>query len=433
MFKAGVARADITPPVGIEMEGFAARGPSIGVHDPLKATALVVTDGQTEAAIVGCDLLWVDAELVKDVRKEVRRRTGIPEMNITIACTHNHFGPLITGHDPDVMAYRSILKYELAGAIQEASTNMKEVRLGVGWGISDIGINRRQRLRDGRTILGENPAGPVDRAVGVLRIDEVDGKPLACLVNFACHPVSQTNKMRLISADYPGVVRDLFERLVRATLVFLQGACGNINPVMKEFSYEPARRLGLRLGCEVLRVWDETPTRKASSLAVSTKVVQLPRMMYRSKEEAEAMLNSIEADMERAGREGAPRAYIRWLKKRHRRLLEVCESWRTGKPLPKLPAEIQAWGVDGLGIVTSPGEIFTEIGMEVKERSPFTDTFFVGYANGAIGYVPVPSAYPEGGYEVNIASQVGPEAAHIIIEGSLTVLEEVYELTKGEG
>ncbi|HIE14342.1 TPA: hypothetical protein EYP70_03625 [Candidatus Bathyarchaeota archaeon] len=427
LFKAGIARADITPPVGIEMSGFASRGSSIGIHDPLKATALAVTDGDNEAALVGCDLLWVDEDLVAEIRKDAHERTGIPESNITIAGTHNHFGPQIKDSDPDIEAYRSILKYDLAGIIQEAASNLENAKIGVGWGESKIGVNRRQKLSDGRVILGVNEAGPVDREVGVLRIDNDEGKPLVCIVNFACHPVCQTHKMRLISADYPGVVRDVFEKVTGVKLIFLQGACGDINPILKEPSFEPARRLGLRLGSEVLKVWDIVTVKPVDSISVTKKELRLPRMMYSSEDEARSILKSIEGDLERAREEGAPKAYFRWQEKRRKRMVEVVKAYETGRPLPKVKAEVQAWGIDSFGMVTSPGEVFNEIGREIKESSPFHDTFFVGYANGAIGYVPVPSAYPEGGYEVNVASQVGPEAANIIIEGSLEALREVYK------
>jgi hypothetical protein len=103
----------------------------------------------------------------------------------------------------------------------------------------------------------------------------------------------------------------------------------------------------------------------------------------------------------------------------------MLESLNTGQPLPTIPAEMHALRLGNVALATAPGEIFTETGMEVKRRSPLPHTCFVGYTNGAIGYVPIPAAYTEGGYEVTHACRVGPEAAGMIEETALRLLQEV--------
>ena len=117
--------------------------------------------------------------------------------------------------------------------------------------------------------------------------------------------------------------------------------------------------------------------------------------------------------------QGAAESRVRWTERRLERARAALESWRTGVLSPPVVAEVQAVRIGALAAVTAPGEIFTQIGSEVKARSPFAETFFVGYANGSIGYVPVPEAYADGGYEVNDASQVDPGAAAILTEGCL--------------
>jgi hypothetical protein len=107
------------------------------------------------------------------------------------------------------------------------------------------------------------------------------------------------------------------------------------------------------------------------------------------------------------------------------RVRRALESWESGEPLPPIESEVQAWRLGELGLVTAPGEIFTEIGLAVKESSPFADTFFLSCTNDSIGYVPVPEAYSEGGYEVTHASRVDPEAAGILREACLAALHSV--------
>jgi len=432
MLEIGLSRVDITPPVGIKMRGFAAREPSVGIHDQLKPTSLVLSDGTTRAALVSCDLCSVDAALVKTIREETRMRTGIPESQIAIACTHNHYGPEVSERESaaDVMAYRRILKFHLAGAIQEAQANMDKAAMGTGWGESRIGINRREKIPDGSIVLGQNPEREIDRQVGIIRFEDSKGSPSACIVNFACHAVCQGPKMRLMSSDFPGKMREVVENLTGTTCIFLQGACGNINPILMEHSYEPARRLGAQIGCEVAKVWEEIETGPVRSLAVASKTIKVPRYDYGSGDRAEARATTLAEHLEELRAEGATEGLIKWAEIRHRRAIEALESWKTGKPMPRIPAEIQVWGIDDLGIAFVPAEVFNEIGIYVKKRSPFSNTFFVGYANGQIGYVPIREAYGEGGYEVDDACQVGPEAEELIIETSLGLLEKAHKETQ---
>ena len=421
---AGIARADISPPIGIKSSGFAARGPLTRQHDPLLATALVFVDGKSSAALVSCDLLDLDAATVAEIRTRASERIGIPADAITIACTHTHYGP--DAHrdlsDPLVSAYHANLIHVLVGVIEAAAVNTQPVRLAVGWGESDIGVNRREKLPDGRIILGQNPDGPIDRAVGVLRIDALDGIPLACVVNFQTHPVSQTWQVDHISADYPGKMRDVVEALTGATCLFLQGASGNINAVRMEPSYEPARSMGVRLGCEVVRVWETMQPAPTTGLSVTSKIADLPRTRYGSEEGAAAIVAETEREIEELVAEGAFEGRIRWAEKRLTVAQKALESWQTGVPLEPVKAELQAWRIGNLALVTTPAEVFNEIGVQVKMASPFANTFFVGYANDSIGYIPVPEAYAEGGYEVVHASQVAPEAAGILAEACIHLL-----------
>ena len=434
----GIARTDITPPVGIPMVGFAGRGPSVGVHDPLFATALVVTDGEKKAALIGCDLLNLGDDVVEEVRQDINARLCILPAHVTISCTHTHYGPdsYRSATVADVAAYRANLIYKLAGIVQEAASDMQTVRIGVGWGVSDIGINRREKRPDGQIVLGKNPDGPIDRQVGVLRLDKEDGTSLACLINFACHPVSQGGRMQLISADFPGKMRDVVEQLIHVSAsqirvplgvpcLYLQGACGNINSIMLEHSYEPARTLGTRLGCEVVKVWETIETAEAVGIAVASETVSLPQIMYGSETEAETLTKNLTQQLEQLKASEAHEGSIYWAQRRLERASQALESWRTGKQLQPITAELQAWRIGTFGFTTAPGEVFNEIGTAIKRQSPLENTFFLGYANGSIGYVPTAESYPEGGYEVTHACRVNHEAEEIITEGCLRLLHAV--------
>ena len=132
----GVAATDISPPVGMRSAGFAARGPLSALHDPLSATALVVSSGKRTAGLVACDLIDLDAATVDAVRRRVEQKAGIAGSALTVACTHTHYGPdpYRDQSDPGVTVYRSELIERISGAVQEAMLQAQPALVGVGWG-----------------------------------------------------------------------------------------------------------------------------------------------------------------------------------------------------------------------------------------------------------------------------------------------------------
>lgn len=423
----GVARATVTPPVGIDMEGFGGRGPATGVHDDLYVTAIALQAGETKAALVAADLIGFPADRTAAIREEVDRRTGIPGQCVALCASHTHYGPRVCMYDgqapADVAAYREVLVHLAAGAIQEAAEHMTPVRVGVARGVCDIGINRREKRPDGVIVLGKNPRGPIDRELIVVRIDTTDGEPLAALVNFATHGVCQGGKTRTISADFVAPMRDLVEQVAGVRTLYLQGGCGNINPRIMEASFEPARRLGLKLGAAVLCAYEEADPQDASGLAATSSVVGFPAKTFASEDKAREAVEKISAELDRFRARGGARDSVESTERRLRRAKDALESLRTGTPLPPVEAEVMSLRFGDVAIAMGPGEIFNQIGMEVKRRSPIADTLFVSYANCYdMGYVPVPEAYPEGGYEVERASKVGPESAGMLTREALRQL-----------
>ncbi len=220
--RVGLSRANITPAIGTDLSGFAGRGPSVGLGDELYATALLLDDGRERVAIVHLDLLFLDAGWARVTRERMAKRGRLAADSILLCCTHTHYGPSPRASDEDPRespeaAYMAELRFKLAGILQEAAGKMIPVVASVGRSTSDVGINRRERLPDGRIVLGRNPDGVIDREVIVVRLDRPTGEPVACLLNFAAHAVSQGGRSRLISADFPGYARSVVESLTGST------------------------------------------------------------------------------------------------------------------------------------------------------------------------------------------------------------------------
>jgi len=438
--QAGAARAVITPPIGVPMAGYAGRGPSDDLHDDLTATALVLSDGQTEAAVVALDLLYLTADLVADVRSKAAEATGIPAGNVCLACSHTHYGPNTGRREPGdpgqqpaaaeaaLDVYVACLGYAIAGAVRMAKGRLRPARLGHGAGTADVGVNRRERRPDGSIWLGVNPSGPTDPQVGLVRIDAEDGQPIATLIGYATHGTTLASTCTAISADFPGVARGIVERLVGGTALFLQGACGDVNPRLRGQDWDYVRRSGTVLGCEAARVLVSVSAEPAAGpLRVASRTIGLPALMPESAEAGRAEVARLEAEVERLRAQGASPGSVWWAEHRLDAARRRLESLETGVPLPDIRAELMAIAVGDVALITAPGEVFSEIGRAIKARSPFPRTLFVGYANGSIGYVPTRSAYAEGGYEVTHAARVGPAAGEILEREAVALLESVRE------
>src|SRR5215469_6670073 len=276
--KGGVARVEITPQIGLPMYGYRNRsGPSQGVLDPLYARVLALEAGETRLAIVTLDLgeifhnRWLDR-----LREAVRKSTRVSY--VQVAASHTHSGPAPQGECPSkpVPAWESAALDKIAKAIDEAYQRLVPVQLGTGYGATYIGHNRLRINADGRAAWFERnptkiPTFPVDPTVAVMRIDRADGKPLALLVNYACHPVVFRADNLQYSADYPGVMMKTVEQAFdgEPLCFFLQGGAGDINPYfavtpLAEDAVKLRDWTGEHLGQEAIRVAKNIKTQTAA-------------------------------------------------------------------------------------------------------------------------------------------------------------------------
>ena len=428
--RAGVATANITPPVGAFLAGFAARDhPCEGIHDDLLARALVLEADGRRLALVSCDLIGLTRDSIASIRQMAEEGAGVPADSVFIACTHTHSGPTtgVLRHPGLDLEFVHVLERKIAGAIIEAARKLDDAALAVGKGRARIGINRRQRRPDGTIGLGKNPEGPTDPDVGVIRIDGPGGRPLAIVVCHACHPVVLASGNYLVSADFPGRLAAFVEGVFPGCrCLFLNGGCGNINPLVLGGSFEDAERLGRFLGAEVVKVTEGLSTRREAELATATRMVDVPLAPLPSAEEARATIEERTRVLEEKLAAGAISR-------------ELCEAdWERGwardvmteygQPDRQRSRSLELMGVrlgNGL-LIGVPGEVFVEIALAVRNASPLPATMVVSYANGVVGYIPTARAFEEGGYEVERAYKFyrgvyafTPEIEQIVTQGAI--------------
>ena len=395
--RVGVATADVTPPPGVRMYGYGARGQNVstGVHDPLYAKAIVIGDGQRTAAWVTMDLGYADKPLTRDVRAAVSAALDFDDVFLT--SSHTHSGPTFAPDFPSPAdPWVQELRRQITAAIVEAHGALEPARLGVGWGRVDLGHNRRRVRADGTVeMLWENrrgiPTSPVDKAVAVVAFDTPAGEPIATLVNLAIHPVVLGPENLEYSADYPGAMMAWVEGHGGGQAMFLQGAAGDINPFWDKTSladgaFEQMRQMGEAAGGEVVRVRQNLTFLEIETIGLGVERVQIgPRWDL----DDPTIRAGVRRDyVERFGREGE--------------------------------AEVKTLliGPD-LALASFPGEFFVEHGLRLKDESVVVNTLFVGYSNGHLGYFPTIKAAAEGGYGAGSSTIVEVGAGERLVNRAL--------------
>jgi len=482
---AGVGRANITPPVGLQSEGYILRvEPLMGIESQLYATALVLADERAKVAILDCDIIGLSLDTADVLRDRIAAAIGTERSHVLLAWSHTHNGPkmrmtgmagarsahqLEANLSPEAMAlhdaYAANFANLVVSAAVQADAARRPARAGAGRGTAPVAVQRRERLPDGTIILGQDPAGPTDHEVGVVRVDSLDGAPIAALVNYAAHPVVLGPEPLRFDADYPGVVREVVEAATGATCLFLMGAAGDQMPI-QAWGTDPAvtRRLGRVLGHEAARVWFGVETRRTEVvkrhvkslaellvydvvevpgathqvLAAAETRVQLPRAPLPPLAEAERTYEAMRADHARVT--GAPAPDPRLV---HLATIElnwsraVLDAVRAGRHLPPVEGVVQAIRLNDVGLATSPGEAFVQLGLDVKARSPLVSTLYASYCNSSVGYLPTPDAYPRPGqrvltpdnvyYKGSLLTPLAPECAGIVTEAGLALLRRLTE------
>lgn len=454
--RAGVAVTDITPPLGYRMSGYFYERLCTGIHDPLHAKALVLRQGGTQVALVFCDLVGVAGEVTAKIRRAAAGKTGIPAEHIAVMATHTHTGPLYFGalrkslHDQAVakhgsdpqekVDYPALLTERAVDAIVKAQAECKavELRLGITQQKPQISFVRRYVMKDGtvRWNPGQQnpdivrPTGPIDPDVGMLWLyaaTEAEGvktseqavsvessaaQLLATFTVFAMH--SDTTGGTEYSADYPYYLEQAIQKSLgdNVTSLFGIGTCGNINDIdVKAQGRKGAEKLGQTLAATVLEAGKSLPKVDSPALAMRSRRIELPMPQYPAERIQKAM-----ADMTRIGtKQLSFREEVETY-----RIADI--QLRGGKVLP---LEVQALRLSSdAAVVFTPGELFSELGLQIKRESPFKHTFVIELANEAPGYLPTRKAFSEGAYET-INSRIESGGGEEVAETAIDLLKEL--------
>jgi len=456
VLRAGVAKSDIST----DAEG-------VRINDPVYAKALVMDDGATQLVIVAMDVTAIGGigeigdDFLPALRVRIENELGISGSHVLVNASHNH-PPLDFVCEADEQVRRTF------DAVRRAFESMTPVKVGAGAGHEDrISMNRTLQLKDGKawTIRHTNPCppddevenvGPMDPEIGVLRIDHLDGRPLAVVFNFACHPYITVPRGG-VTADFPGFASTVIEENLGdgAMALFLQGAGGDITSILYKDPNRPrdSEPLGTYLGLSTLKAVRSIETKDAK-LSIVSETLDLPRKADFDERIAELeaeqsgllrglrgtslnfktflplylrysldsehpsyysyrylqseMLGTDELSGLDAWNRGHIDKYLRNIEAMEKlaRIQDKIATLERHKKInadagePTVPTEILGIKIGDFVLVTSPAEVLVEVGLNVKAASPYEYTFMAAYSNGYIHYGPPASEYPKGGYEV---------------------------------
>jgi len=434
MFKAGIVKMDITPPIGLMMEGNTRVEGAKGIHDPLFCRALAVGDGRQSVLLIALDIAAVKNDQAKAIRESLAERTGLSEGSIMVAAIHNHAGPatdLFYESDPAYMA-RMLATAADAGVAALGSMTGVTISLGTG-ACKEMGHIRRIRMKDGSLHMNwegldpaqvEGPVGRQDTEIIVLNFDAPDGERIATLVNYANHPAILAGDNFLYSRDWPGVLVDGLEDRFGGTAIFFNGATGNVNHIdvynpKQGRGFPEVERLGRMLLEAVIPVAESAlPIGEGEVRAVAAEI-EIPHRYV----SPQALAHAREVLVRN---EGKKEALVDGLGESvyASELLKLAEMQDAPAVLP-----LQAIAIGDVALASIPGEPFADLALDTKAGSLFTKTMVAAYANGYQGYIPTRQAFDEGGYEVtptSLSSCLDEGAAETIVSALLDMLRKVH-------
>jgi neutral ceramidase len=435
--RAGAAAVVITPANGTAMAGYYTQRLSSGVDNDLYAKALVIEQDGTKLAMVSCDLIRMPRKVADRARELVQKSVGIGPDHLMLSSTHCHTAPCLpVGDEGDstqnwdlklANEYVEKLPALIAKSVEEANAKLAPARAFAGTGHEEtLAFNRRYVMTDGS--VGWNPgklnpkvvrpAGPTDPDVPVVYFESPDGTALVTYTNFALHldTVGGTH----ISADFPYTLHSLLNKIKGPQMVsmFTIGAAGDINHVdvrtrRPQSGEAEAARIGTILAGEVLKTYARMTPVEGDGIHVADKIValDLPPITAADIEEAHQIA---------AGTAKTKPKFLDTVKAY--KVLDVAA--RNGKPQE---AEVQVFAIgNDLAWVSIPGELFTELGMSIKRRSPFAHTIVVEMANANLSYIPTRRAFEQGNYEP-ISARSGPGSGEKLVETAVEMLEQIHK------
>lgn len=454
ILRAGASISNITPPLGMEIVGNYNAPLADYVHDQINAKTIVLQDGNETLAIVLVDNVAVKREVYDAAKAMIQNKLKIPSSNVLLAATHTHSSASAGKqgiarrswqYGEPLDEYQLFVAKRIADGVQTALGNLEPAR--IAWGSVDAPehvFNRRWIMKEpvmsplgfydkakmnpgvGHPDLVE-PAGPTDPEVYFLAIESTEGRPIALLGNYSLHYVGGVPSGHL-SADYFAVFGDRMQELLNADRqhppfvgIMSNGTSGDINNINwpgptreRHAPYEKMRIVAHDIAEKVMSEYHNLDFKewvplKAAQSELTLKIRRASPELLANMEKVRQ--RPIDAD-----------PLFHPLEKIYAERIKIIEEdWPD-----EIDIVLQTLKIGDLGIAAIPFETFAETGLEIKDKSPFEDTFTIELANGAYGYLPTPEQHEVGGYETWLTTnRVEINASRMIVEEIMNLFDQV--------
>jgi len=447
--KAGAARVAINPDLGELIVGNFTTPPATQIHDDITARCLLLDNGEKRIAFVVVDSVHVPRGIFDAARALIAKDTDIAPVEVVMSSTHTH-SATSTGHwslksDAKFNVYQQRAVDGIYQAVKQAGSHLQPVRIAWGsfqepshlnnrrWYVTDpallvnpLGGTDQVRMNPpaGSAAL-VRPAGPTDPQFSFISVRTLEGKPLSLLANYSLHYVGGVPS-GVISADYFGAYNDLIgvllnggEAVPEFVGLYSNGTSGDVNNInfaaKSRKKYAPFEKMAEVASQLAERTVAEEKTLKWHDW-VPLKLAET-ELVLQVRQPDEALARHVATVLARSegetGRHRYEGAYAR-------RIQSLMEGQK------EISARLQVVRIGDQVIATIPFEVFTEIGLEIKEKSPFPATFTISLANGGYGYLPTPAQHAVGGYETWLGTNnVQLDASEKIVEQLLKLIETV--------
>jgi len=400
--RAGAFKVDITPApdTALPMSGYGSRTEGFKViHDDLNVRAIVIDDGVTQAAVIGCEVIGISAALWEKIADRLSAETKIPRDNVMLASVHTHAAPAIGTYDEPAEGevvrkraeYVQRLEDAVLTAVSRAQASLQPAKVGFGTGKANVNTNRRAPDGSGGWMLGNNPDGVSDKTVAVIKFETLAGEPLAILSNYSVHGTVLGPGNLQISADLPGATSRVVEGRYgdRVVSPWTSGAAGDQDPIYRVGTdFKNVAALAQLLGEEVIRVAGGIKTSPRARIRGTQKVVTCPGKRTVQNPGANREYKEEDAD--------------------------------------PVPIRLSLLLINDIAIAGVSGEVLTNIGVRLKKESPFNRTLLVTHCNGSSGYLPDDAAYDQVSYEITATHVKRGCAENAIVNGLVEMMNAFF-------
>ncbi|MEZ5941997.1 MAG: hypothetical protein R3C18_11435 [Planctomycetaceae bacterium] len=451
VFRAGAATSNITPPLGELVVGGWAPFPATSIHDELHVRCLVLDDGEHQIGFAICDNVGIPREVFDLARKYIDDETDLPGANVLMSATHTHSattarGPSKTAAEENLTWYQQFVARRIADGIRRALVNLEPARIGWG-GVDepDEVFNRRWHVTDpdmlknpfggvdtvrmnpprGNAALVK-PAGPIDPEVSFISVQATDGRQIALLANYSLHYVGGVGKGE-VSADYFAIFSNRVGELLEGAKdnpqfvgMMTNGTSGDINNInFRDKSpkrYAPYEKM------------TEVAEHVAQKVAAAHKSIEFHDWVPVDMAHCELTLQVRKPDAQLSSYLEQVRARSDDQKYHTHEKIYADRIKRLVEGPDDVTILLQSARIGNLGIGAIPFEVFVEIGLGIKEKSPFDDAFTIELANGSYGYLPTPEQHKLGGYETWMGTNnVQLDASEKIADRILLLMQQLKE------